>query len=260
MIDIHNHLLPEIDDGPESWAETLELCRLMVGQGIRTVVATPHYWPEVYEPPVALLEQRVKELNLLLGKQGMDLTVLGGEELVFCPEIRGLLAKRAVLTLNGSRYLLVELPQFTAEEQLFEGLFQLQLGGYVPIIAHPEKNRMIQRDPGLMTKLARKGALGQITASSLLESAFKDVRTCALTLIRRHTAQLMASDAHSPEGRPPRMQEGFEQAAVLLKSRREPEEMVRERPARIIQDRRLNLPELEDLYQKKKRPFVLSLQ
>ena len=243
MIDIHSHILPKVDDGPETWAESLELCRLMVEQGIRTVVATPHYWPEVYEPRVGLIEQRVGQLNQLLRSRHMDLTVLGGQELLFCPELRGLLAKRLVLTLNDSRYLLLELPQLSVREQLYEGLFQLQMAGYIPIIAHPEKNRMIQRDPGLMVELVRKGGLGQLTASSLLDSAPGKVRTCARDLVRRQAVQLMASDAHSCKGRPPRLRDGLGQAEELLKSRLDAERMVRERPEEIIQDHTLRLPE-----------------
>ncbi|MFW6055417.1 MAG: tyrosine-protein phosphatase [Thermodesulfobacteriota bacterium] len=251
MIDIHSHILPAMDDGPGSWAESLALCRLLAAQGVRIVVATPHYWPGVYEPRAGLIEQRVLELNLLLRKKRMDLTVLSGQEVVFCPEIRELLAKRAVLTLNGSRYVLLELPQLMAEEQLFTGIFQLQLAGYVPIIAHPEKNGMIQRDPGLMNELVCKGALGQVTASSLLESAPGKIRTCGQNLVCLRTVQIMSSDAHSVRGRPPRLAQGLEQAAELLKSRREAENMVLEGPKRIIQDRRLRLTEARGNEQEK---------
>ncbi|MCF8105280.1 MAG: hypothetical protein K9K64_07355 [Desulfohalobiaceae bacterium] len=258
MIDIHSHILPAMDDGPGSWAESLSLCRLLAAQGVRTVVATPHYWPGVYEPRAGLIEQRVMELNLLLCKQGVDMTALAGEEVVFCPEIRELLAKRAVLTLNGSRYVLLELPQLMAEEQLFAGIFQLQLEGYVPVIAHPEKNRMIQGDPGLMLELVCKGALGQMTASSLLGSAPGKIRTCGQNLVRRRTVQIISSDAHSIDGRPPRLAQGLEQAACLLKSRREAEKMVLECPQKIIQDRRLGLPEAQG-NKKKKGGFLRQL-
>ncbi len=258
MIDLHSHILPGIDDGPTDWEESYELCKMMASQGIHTVVATPHYWPGVYEPTVELIQSRARDLNRLLKKKVLGLEVLSGSEIHFCPEMNELLTKDRVLTLNGTRYVLIELPGQIEKNTLFEGLFQLQLRGYIPIVAHPEKNNLIQKEPELMDQLVHKGYLGQITAASLLDQASPRNRDCARILLSRRSVQIIATDTHSTLHRPPLLKKGLEKAAQLLESRQKAETMVHNWPNCILNDQRFEVPQPKR--QKPKKKFLSFFQ
>lgn len=258
MIDLHSHILPYIDDGPDDWEESLELCQLMINQGIRTVVATPHYWPGLYQPSVQKIKGRVRELNQLLKEKGLDLLVLSGSEIHFCPEMNELLSSGEILTLNYSRYILLELPQQIEKTIIFEAIFQLQLAGYVPIIAHPEKNSLIQKDPSLMDQLILKGALGQITAASLLEEVSSINRHLAQDLLGRNCVQIIATDTHSTLSRPPLLKQSLEKAANLLSSQEKARQMVQKWPEKILQDQEFKMP--DPIRQKSKKGFFSFIQ
>ncbi|MCF8107571.1 MAG: hypothetical protein K9J81_01110 [Desulfohalobiaceae bacterium] len=244
MIDLHSHILPAVDDGPRDWGESLAICRLMVAQGIKKVVATPHYWTGVFEPRADQLQSKISRLVRHLQEESIELTVLAGMEVALNLEVPSFAKEKRILPLNGSRYLLLELPQLIPKEQILAVIFQLQLLNIVPIIAHPEKNPMIQKNPELMVEFVKKGALGQITTSSLLRKASKEVRNCAGQLLERRVVQLMATDSHSENARPPLLRQGLKQAAVILGSRLEAEAMVLERPERILRDQSLRLPDI----------------
>jgi protein-tyrosine phosphatase len=243
MIDLHSHILPNVDDGPDKWEESMELCRMMAVQGIRTVVATPHYWPGLYEPPVQLIQDRVKGLNERLRKAEINMEVLCGSEIYFCPEMIDLLIKKNILSLNGSKYVLIELPQQLEKGIFLEVFFQLQLKGYVPVVAHPEKNKMIQENPDIMSELVQKGALGQITASSLLDSAATKSRQTAQLLLERNSVQIMATDTHSIDSRPPLLKQGLGKAALVLDSMHKATEMVSFWPKMVIRSLKVQVPQ-----------------
>ena len=144
MIDLHAHLLPGVDDGPATWAEALELCRQLAGQGVTGVVATPHFVPGRY-PNVGRVLELVRELNQRLHSQSCDLTVYPGAEAYLDSELPHLVASGTIPTLdNARRYLLLELPFEEIPSCTENVLFSLLLDGITPILAHPERNARLR--------------------------------------------------------------------------------------------------------------------
>lgn len=163
-IDLHNHILHNIDDGPGTLKESVMLARAMVDAGYDTVVATPHV--SEGKPAAAVIKERLLEVQKELFKEQIPLILLPGSEHHIDHLIADRLLEDDILTLNFSRYLLLELPFFQPlPPYTGELLFSLSVKGIRPVIPHPERVSAFQQDPTLLHKLAQKGAIYQLTCS-----------------------------------------------------------------------------------------------
>ncbi|GBD38657.1 Tyrosine-protein phosphatase YwqE [bacterium HR37] len=204
VVDIHCHLLPDMDDGARSWEESLKMARIASESGINTVVATPH-WIQgtVWEPNPDVVRKKVSELNELLCKNCIPLSVFPGMEIGISENVVELVSSGRVLTLAEGRYVLVEVPFFSLPVGIEEVVYRLVDRGFFPILAHPERSRDIQKNPKRICDLVDNGALIQITAGSLCGCFGGKAKKCALELIELDAVHIVASDAHSSDKRPP---------------------------------------------------------
>lgn len=211
MIDLHCHILPGLDDGPADAATMLAMARLAVDDGIETVVATPHVNFH-YDYELAEIGRRVVAANALFAEQGLPLELLPGAELDIArlAEIGG--AELRGLTLGRGRALLVESPYAPVAGPLDELVYDLQLQGYAPVLAHPERSPVFQSDRARLERLVERGVLCSITAGSI-EGAFGQVvRRTALGLLARGLVHNVSSDAHDPDRRPPTLGSALREA------------------------------------------------
>ena len=213
MIDLHFHALPGIDDGPESLEAAVALCRRAAEEGTTHIVATPHVLREPWlnEEP----EARAALLAALNAALGGTPEVLPGCELMFTLDILELVDQGdagPVIGLNGSRTLLVEFAPGYVPREAASLLRELVLAGRVPVVAHPERNLVFQRDPERLFDLLEKGALAQVTAASLLGEAGRSAQAFAEDLMNAKAVHFVASDAHNLTTRPPRLAAARESA------------------------------------------------
>ena len=240
MIDIHCHILPGMDDGPHRLEEALGMARLAAASGVQRMVATPHLagWDAAaMQQIVAQVHHLQRELNL----SGIGLTLVVGCELRLSPQLLLRAGGERAHTLNRSRYLLVELPAFDYPSYTEAVIFDLQLRGLTPILAHPERNLGIQADPDRMARLVERGVLGQLTASSLLPAAERRTRQTAERLLKHGWVHILASDAHDADGRAPDLAPGLAAAARRV-GRQPAEAMVVRIPETILADRAIANP------------------
>ena len=204
MIDLHCHVLPGIDDGPQTFADTTALARVAAEAGIRTIVATPHVAWE-FRNDAANIARLVGDVNALLSNEGIPVEVLPGAEIAMT--MVGELAEDelARLTLGRGRWLLVE-PPFTPVVTGIDAVIgQLQSRSYSVLIAHPERCPGFHRDPRLLEALVAGGALCSITAGSLVGRFGKEVQRFAERLVASRLVHNVASDAHDAVRRAPGM-------------------------------------------------------
>lgn len=198
MIDLHCHILPEIDDGPPDIHASLDLARGLEKAGVRTVVATPHLredHPRVHTYEIA---DRCRLLQAELDAAGVALTLVpGGEvDLVWALEASDEDLRLASLSQRGTD-LLVETPYGSLPTSFEELLFALVVKGYRIVLAHPERNPSLQQDPDRLTSLVQRGTLIQITASSLASPPSRSRSgRMARKLLSTGMAHVLASDAH----------------------------------------------------------------
>jgi len=167
MIDIHSHILPGLDDGARDLEQSLELARQAVREGIHTVIATPHHRNGRYDNPGGAVRQAAEALARELAAAGIPLKLRCGQEIRVYAELPEDLERGEALTLNGSRYLLLELPSGYVPQGMDELLHELRVMGRVPVIAHPERNRELAADPGRLAAWVRQGVLLQLTSHSV---------------------------------------------------------------------------------------------
>ncbi|MFE8701762.1 tyrosine-protein phosphatase [Cytobacillus sp. FJAT-54145] len=212
MIDIHCHILSGLDDGSKDLNESLDLARAAVHEGIKTIIATPHHKNGRYENNKQTILQKVDELNQTLISEGIPLTILPGQEPRIYGEVLEDYEKGEILTLNNAnQFLFIELPSGHVPRYTEKLLFDIQMSGLTPIIVHPERNQELIEQPDLLYQFVKKGALTQITASSIAGSFGKKIKKFSLQLIDANLTHFVSSDAHNLSKRSFKMAEAYEE-------------------------------------------------
>lgn len=243
FVDLHTHILPGLDDGPADLGTSVALVRAAVAGGTGVLVATSHS-AEVLQSGggEAGMEARLATVREAVAAADINVSLLLGTEVYLEPDTPNRLKQRAVLPLNGSRYVLVELPFQALPLYLEQTLFTLQADGYIPVIAHPERNAQVQREPAKLFDWVTRGMLVQMSAASLTGGHGRAaVRVCRLA-IDHHLCHAVASDAHGPVTRPPTLQPAF----THLSAEYGPDvatALLDKQPRAIVEDRALALPD-----------------
>lgn len=202
MVDLHCHLLPLVDDGPASVEQTLRLAEQAANEGVTRIIATPHLFHPQFETTDVDVRLTVTELNVLLKQRNIPIAIYPGHEVRLTGELIEEVKTGVALSLADSRYLLVEFPSTGIPSYARQVFAELISDGYVPVIAHPEKNKAIIQNPTLLFDLISNGAISQVTCASLIGKYGKDVQRFAVALLENGLAHLVASDAHHVEKRP----------------------------------------------------------
>ncbi|MBN1783313.1 hypothetical protein JW948_19415 [bacterium] len=200
MIDFHTHILPNIDDGPVDWKEALSLLRQGMEDGIRGAVSTSHVLNRLDE----ILENRMletfQELQLRARQEGIEMTLWLGSE-IHCQSVFSYTSK--VATINGQRkYLLFELPLGDIPLDANERIFDMGINGIVPVLAHPERNMQIMRNPETVFELVNRGVLMQLNGGSITGVFGTKVRKVAEILLNHRLIHFVGSDCHGGGSRP----------------------------------------------------------
>lgn len=208
MIDIHCHILPGVDDGAATVEDALAMAAVAAAAGTKTIVATPHVRDD-HPFPYEEIPRRVAALNEAIARAGTDLEVVAGAE-VALTKVRELDDQTlAGLTLGDGSYLLVESPYTEATDFLEHELFALQVRGFRPVLAHPERSPSFMRSPQRLGELVGRGMLCSVTDASLAGQFGSTVRRLAVTMFREGLVHDIASDAHDTRHRPPRLTSGI---------------------------------------------------
>ncbi|WP_147534477.1 tyrosine-protein phosphatase [Bacillus marasmi] len=211
MIDVHCHILPNVDDGAQTIEESIAMGRAAVEQGITSIIATPHHKNNQYENTKPQILAAVAELNQAFQAEGIQLEILPGQEIRIFGEILEDYQRQEILSLANSNYMLIELPTGQVPRYTEKLLYDLQMEGLVPIIAHPERNQELVQRPDLLYQFVKKGALTQVTAASVCGAFGKKIKHFSHQLIEANLTHFIASDAHNLAGRTFMMRKAFKE-------------------------------------------------
>lgn len=197
MIDTHSHVLPGLDDGSPDLATSVRMAAEAAAVGTRTVVCTPHL-RELDTSFVERARQEIQSFRGALNEAGIDLVLLLGFEVGFDVVASAGRNELESLVIEGSGVgLLIEVPHWGWPIYAFETIFRLRMEGFIPILAHPERNDRIQRSPALLTKCLEAGAVAQGTAASLNGDFGRASKRAFYRQLLRGEMSLVASDAHA---------------------------------------------------------------
>lgn len=247
MIDIHNHVLPGIDDGAADMAESIEMCRIAARDGIKVIVATPHSFDGNRVTDPELIRRMVKALNQALQAKGVDVKVLPGMETRVSPDLPDLLSAGRVVPLNQGRYVLLEFDRAHVPAGFDRLVSRLRDMGHGIVLGHPEKNLRLQSDqeylPKLMASLGAWDLIIQISADSLTGSAGRQAYKAARFLLKRGLVHAIATDAHSVAVRPPLLSPALAEAGKIVGEARA-RQMVHDIPLAVLKG--IGFPKLEE--------------
>lgn len=233
MIDLHCHILPGLDDGPASLDEAVAMCRIAVSDGVKCIVATPHYKPGTYEFIGPGIDDAVNALMAAVQAAELDICILPGVEITVSPEMSANLNVGGHLTLNYGRYFLAEFSPLSVPAGWDNFLLSFLPAGLTPIIAHPERNAWFVHHLDALTAAVQKGVKLQITAMSLAGGFGIEARDFSVALLRQNLVHVIASDGHSADLRPPRLSEAVCLAADVV-GRQRADALVTTNPRAII--------------------------
>ncbi len=239
FVDIHCHLLPGIDDGARDEEAALAMARMAVTEGIRTIIVTPHQQGNYATNQGDDIRQRTTALQQLLTCAGLSLRVLPGADVRIEDGMLERLASGEVLTLaDRRRHVLLELPHelYFPIEPLLKALQRQSLTG---ILSHPERNRGLLGRPELIGPLVDQGCLMQVTAGSLLGTFGPDSQHLAESMLLQGMVHFLATDAHSPTQRRPRMQQAYQRVCELT-DLRTADLLCRHNPSRVARGEKVS--------------------
>lgn len=204
MVDIHCHILPGIDDGAADIDTSLEMARIAQKDGIKTIVATPHYIEYESEISKDFIKNKCNLLNNYFLKNGIDIKILPGCEAYISHTLPSKYKEGTIMSINNDgKYILIELPMVEFPSYVEDVIFEFKLMGVTPIIAHIERYKYIDDNFDLVYKLIKKGALMQINSTSVTGLFGSKIMKKAVQLTRLNMVHLISSDAHTAKGRSP---------------------------------------------------------
>lgn len=209
MWDFHSHILPFLDDGAEDLEETIAMAKIAIEEGIDTIVATPHYIAIEQELSKEEVLQSIEEVTKILEEEQIHLKILPGMEVFGEWKILKKIDQEEILSLNHTGYMLIELPMHHIPEDTEDLFYELQVRGFTPILAHPERYVEIQEDPNLLIDWIQGGVLTQVNATSLTGVLGQASQETAKTLVKHHMVHILGTDAHTSRRRSPRMKEAI---------------------------------------------------
>ena len=239
MIDLHCHLLPGIDDGPKTLQEALQMAEYAVDQGIQHSVLTPHIQPGCYDNDVVSIQAAYQAFQTALDNHSIPLKISMAAEVRVCAELPQMISQNRIPFIGvwgNKKVLLLEFPHDHIPVGADKLVAWLIARDIIPLIAHPERNQAILRQPDKLTPFIHCGCLLQVTASSVTGLFGSASQQCALLLLEQNLVTVLASDAHNLHKRQPTLRPAVAYLKPLI-GEQQAEALVTTNPSRLLSAR-----------------------
>ena len=240
MIDIHSHIVFDVDDGPKSIEDSKSLLREAYNQGVRMIVSTSHRRKGMFETPEEKIATNFLKVREIAKEVADDLAIAYGAEIYYTPDVLEKLENKRIPTLNDSRYALIEFSMNTPYRDIHRGLNNILMLGITPVIAHIERYDALENNEKRVRELIDMGCYTQVNSSHVLKpklfgETYKFMKKRAQYFLEKDLVHVIASDMHNLDSRPPYMEEAYQ---IISKKygRGKAEELFVENPRKIIMD------------------------
>lgn len=247
MIDFHTHVMPGVDDGSRNLEMTMDMIYNSQEQDVEYICVTPHFITGEYEIDHESYNRNFESLKESIGNK---VKLVQGLEIYINPELPKLYDEKKIWGLNENKYLLIELPMQQYPIYTDKIFYELRLRGARPVLAHPERNLAIMKNPELLIDLLNQGNLAQMNAGSLMGSYGGEIKKFAEKLVSMNLIHMLGSDAHNNGRRNTNIKPGYERVKELNKSLFQ---WIEENELKILQGIDVEVPDIISI--KKKRSF-----
>ncbi len=196
-VDMHSHLIPGIDDGSKSMEESLELIKRLSSYGLRKIITTPHIMSEYFKNTPEIISMGLEDLRRAVKAEGISIEIEAAAEYYMDEILLEKIKNGEKLLTFGENYILVETGFINKPQMLFETMFQLEMSGYKPILAHPERYQYLIGDKSLLEDMVDRKILFQINLLSLTGFYSKPVKDFAESLMERELVKFFGTDCHN---------------------------------------------------------------
>lgn len=209
MIDIHSHIIPNVDDGSQNMSTTIEMLKKAASSGTDKIIATPHFCRGYGECYYSEVKEKVKLLNEIAAKEKINIEIYHGQEIYYHDNILMDFKENIIGTINDTKYMLIELPMNDYSDNVFDVLYELKVRGIKLILAHPERYRFIIENPININRFINEDFLFQLNSGSISGVFGKHVKKTAEILLNNNVYDFIGSDAHNLNSRDTDMSSGL---------------------------------------------------
>lgn len=256
MIDIHCHILPNVDDGSESLEESIEMAKIAESEGITKIVNTSHCHFDFKYKKGNELKLELEKFNQALKEENINIEVLLGNELYYTSDLIERFNELDFFSMNNSKYILMEFSPINFPKNIEDVIYEIKIRGYIPIIAHAERYKQVQEDVNIVLDCIKEGALIQVNASSILGKNGEKAEDTSKKLLDNNMVHFVATDAHSSNRRRPLIKDSYN---YILKNygKEVSEKLFIENPTAVIENRDISI--LNPTKYEEKRSFLKRL-
>ncbi|WP_454386873.1 capsular polysaccharide biosynthesis protein Cps4B [Streptococcus sp. Marseille-Q8145] len=215
MIDIHSHIIFDVDDGPKTLEDSRRLLEESYRQGVRTIISTSHRRKGMFETPEEKIAANFKQVQDLAKQVADDLTVLYGAEIYYTSDVLKKLEEGTFPSLGGTKYVLIEFSMNTPYKDIHSALGNVIRLGMTPVVAHIERYHCLENDEDRVSELINMGCYMQVNSSNVLKpklfgDRYKFMKKRVQFFLERDLVHFVASDMHNLDDRPPYMQKAYQ--------------------------------------------------
>ena len=257
MIDFHSHIIPNIDDGSRSIEETFNLLKEAKEAGFESIILTSHYIENYYETNVPERDMWVKAISENLQNKGIDINLYLGNEIYMSDNMMQLLIDGKASTINNSCYVLFEMPLNVEPMNLYDVIYSLQENKLIPVLAHPERYKFIQKEPELVYDLIEKGVLMQANYGSILGQYGDKAEIIVRKFFESNMIHFLGSDVHRPNTIYKRIPQALEEIEEIV-GKQKLEELTTINPKLALENKRIDIDEPKQIKLSLKEKIILK--
>lgn len=261
MIDFHSHIIPGVDDGSKSIEETINLLIEAKNAGFASIVSTSHFMEEYYEVNVSERRVWINAIQDVLRQKGIDISLYLGNEIYITPNIINLLETGKATTINGTNYILFELPLSTEKEpmNLYDIVYEMQEKKLIPILAHPERYVCVHKNPEIIYDLIQKGVLMQANYGSIIGQYGEKTQIMVQKLFTHNMIHFLGTDVHKQNTIYPKIPVALKQIGELIGNEKL-EEITTINPELVLQNKKIDYADPKPIKLSLKEKIIMNLK
>ena len=259
MIDFHTHIIPNIDDGSRSIEETFNLINEAKEAGFTGIILTSHYIENYYETDVPERDVWVKAISDNLKAKGIDTNLYLGNEIYMSNNMMKLLVEGKASTINNSSYVLFEMPLNVEPMNLYDVIYSLQENRLIPILAHPERYKFIQKEPELVYDLIEKGVLMQANYGSILGIYGEKAQIIVRKFFEADMIHFLGTDVHRQNTIYKRVPQALKAIQEII-GESKLNELSKKNPMLVLNNKKIEIEEPDEVVLTLKEKLIMHLK